>query len=134
MKKVLVTGTFDILHPGHLSLFKQAKRLGDFLIVVVARNSTVFNVKGKKPRHNQKQRVRQLGKIRIINRIVLGQPGDKLKVVERQKPDVIGLGYDQRIFTKNLRAELKKRGLRVRIVRLKPYQPDRYKSSLLRRA
>ncbi|MFA5052008.1 MAG: adenylyltransferase/cytidyltransferase family protein [Patescibacteria group bacterium] len=132
MKKVLVTGTFDILHPGHLSLFKQAKKLGDFLIVVVARDSTVFKVKGKKPHHTLRQRAFQLKKIKIIDRVVLGRPGDKLKIIELMKPNIIGLGYDQKAFTRGLRRALKKRGLQIRIVRLKSYQPDRYKSSLLR--
>ncbi|MFH1207491.1 MAG: adenylyltransferase/cytidyltransferase family protein [Patescibacteria group bacterium] len=134
MTKVLITGTFDILHPGHLSLFKQAKKLGDFLIVVVARDSTVVKVKGARPLHNQNARVRKIKKIKIADRVVLGRHGDKLKIIELIKPDIIGLGYDQRAFTKNIRAELKTRGLTPRIVRLKAYRPLRYKSSLLRRA
>lgn len=132
MKKILVTGTFDMLHPGHLSLFRQAKRQGDFLIVVVSRDSTVKKIKGRRPRHNQRQRVRRLKKIKLVDRVVVGRPGDKLKIIEQQKPDVIGLGYDQRVFTKNLRSELKKRGLAPRIVRLKPFRSQIYKSSLLR--
>ncbi|MFA6553149.1 MAG: adenylyltransferase/cytidyltransferase family protein [Patescibacteria group bacterium] len=134
MKKILITGTFDILHPGHISLFNQAKKLGDFLIAVVARDSTVAKVKGKQPHHNQNQRVRHLKKIKLINRVVLGNPGDKLKVIEQQKPDIIGLGYDQHIFTKNLRTELKKRGLTPRIMRLRAFKPRQYKSSILKKA
>lgn len=133
MKKVLITGTFDIIHPGHLSLFKQAKKLGDFLIVVVARDSTVIKIKGKAPQNNQSARIRAIKKQHIADQVILGRLGDKLKIVEMLKPDIIGLGYDQRAFTKNIRSELKKRGLMLRIVRLKPYQPHQYKSSLLRK-
>jgi FAD synthetase len=134
MKKILVTGTFDILHPGHLSLFKQAKKLGDFLIVVVARDSTVIKIKGAAPQHNQHARIRAIKKLKVADRIMLGRRVDKLKIIDQLKPDIVGLGYDQHAFTKNLRHELKKRGLAPHIVRLKPYRPHRYKSSLLRPA
>ncbi len=133
MKKILVTGTFDILHPGHLSLFRQAKKLGDYLIVVVARDSTVVKVKGAKPRHSQLARIKAIKKLRLADRVVLGRLGDKLKIIEILKPEIIGLGYDQRAFTHDIRKELKKRGLAPRIVRLKAFRPRRYKSSLLRR-
>lgn len=134
MVKVLVTGTFDILHPGHLSLFRQAKKLGDFLIVVVARDSTVLKIKGRRPHHSQQLRIRCLKKVKLVDRVVLGRPGDKLKVIELQKPDVIGLGYDQRAFTRGLRQQLKKRGLRVRVVRLKAFRPHLFKSSLIKKS
>lgn len=134
MQKVLVTGTFDILHPGHLSLFRQAKKLGDFLVVIVARDTTVKKVKGRRPRHAQHIRLRNVRKNPLVDRAVLGRTGDKLKIIEVEKPDIIGLGYDQRAFTAGLRRELKKREVKTRVVRLKPYRPRMYKSSLLRRA
>ena len=49
MKKVLIAGTFDIIHPGHINLIKQAKEFGDFLVVVIARDKNVIKAKGKQP-------------------------------------------------------------------------------------
>ena len=49
MTKVMVFGTFDPLHPGHVDFFRQAKQHGDELVVVVALDSTVEKTKGRKP-------------------------------------------------------------------------------------
>lgn len=133
MTKVLVTGTFDLLHPGHLYLLKQAKKRGDFLMVVVARDATVKKVKGRKPLNNEKQRLNRLRRLKIADRAILGRYGDKLKIIEKLRPDIICLGYDQKVFTKNLKKELRQRGRRPTIVRLKPFKPHLYKSSMLRK-
>ncbi|WP_290898688.1 adenylyltransferase/cytidyltransferase family protein, partial [Ferroglobus sp.] len=37
MRKVVATGTFDIIHPGHIRFLEEAKKLGDYLVVIVAR-------------------------------------------------------------------------------------------------
>ena len=49
MIKVLVFGTFDIIHPGHVFFLNQAKKLGDFLCVVVSRDETVNELKREYP-------------------------------------------------------------------------------------
>jgi len=49
-KKVLVFGTFDGLHEGHKNFFKQAREFGDFLVVVVGRDSTIVKTKGRPPK------------------------------------------------------------------------------------
>ena len=48
MKKVMCAGTFDIVHKGHIYFLEQAKKFGDYLVVVVARDSTSEKNKGKK--------------------------------------------------------------------------------------
>ena len=55
-----MAGTFDIIHPGHINLIKQAKSLGDFLVVVIGRDQNVFNAKGRKPYYNERQRLENL--------------------------------------------------------------------------
>ncbi len=132
MKKILITGTFDIIHPGHLNFFRQAKKKGDYLMVVVARDRTVRQIKKRRPIHTEKQRLTQLRKLGIADRVVLGLFGDKLKIVQRLKPDIICLGYDQRVFIRPLKKELAKHGLHPAIIRLKAFKPHKYKSSLLR--
>ncbi|MAG01977.1 FAD synthase [Candidatus Pacearchaeota archaeon] len=133
MGKVLVFGSFDLIHLGHRYFFKEAKKIGDTLIVVVGRDSTVERVKGEKPWYNENERLEDVKKIKEVDRAFLGSKGDKFKIVEDIKPDVIALGYDQDSFTDNLEEELKKRGLRIKIVRLEGYMTDKYKSSLLKK-
>lgn len=129
MKKVLVFGTFDILHPGHLNFFKQAKKYGDFLIVTVARDKNVRKIKGHLPRHNEKKRLENLRQVKNVDRVVLGYIRNPYKIIEKIKPDVICLGYDQNSFTDNLAKELKARKISCRRVRLKSFKPEKYKSS-----
>ena len=52
--KVMVFGTFDGLHPGHLSYFKQARKYGDYLIAIVALDENVLQFKGHRPKFFQK--------------------------------------------------------------------------------
>ena len=49
IKKVMIFGTFDKFHPGHINFLKQSEQYGDYLIVVVARDITVKKLKGKMP-------------------------------------------------------------------------------------
>lgn len=130
MKRVLVFGTFDILHPGHIDFLRQAKRYGDFLILSLARENWIRKIKGRKAHHSEVERKKLLESLKIVNKVVLGSKTNYLKHIIGQKPDVIALGYDQRAFTKDLKEKLSQAGLRkVRIVRLKAYKPDLYKSS-----
>jgi len=131
MKKVLVFGTFDGIHQGHQCLFREAKKYGDRLYVVVALDVTVERVKGRKPRLSQQNRLREVARQPEVDEALLGNPGDKYAVIEQVRPDVICLGYDQKAFVGTLGEALMMRGLSVRMVRLKPFHPERYKSSLL---
>lgn len=133
MKTVLVTGTFDFLHRGHLHLFEQARKYGDHVVALVARDATVKKIKGRLPIHNERERRTLVENIRLIDRAVLGDRKDPYRVIAEIKPDVICLGYDQQhTFALALKEELALRKLKVRIVRLAPYEPDRVKSSHLR--
>ena len=125
-------GTFDVLHKGHEFYLREAKKLGDFLVVVVALDSTVSEVKNKLPNNNQDTRLKNLQQLNIADKVIFGNPGDKLKIVEDEKPDIICFGYDQNSFTKDAKEKLQQRGLTIEIVRLEAYHPDKYKSSLIR--
>ncbi len=128
----MVFGTFDIFHAGHESLLKQAKQFGDHLIVVVARDETVQKVKGRKPENNEKQRVAFLEKNSIADKVVLGNTGNKYKVIKKYCPDVIALGYDQFTFTYGIKKFLIDEAMNTEIIRLKPYNPGIYKSSIIK--
>ncbi len=133
MKKVMAMGTFDVLHAGHLAYLAQAKRQGDELIVVVARDATVERERGRKPLHDERERLRAVQRVELVDEAVLGNAGDKLAIVEQIMPDAICLGYDQAVDEHALRQALRERGLgQVRILRMRPFKPERYKSSILK--
>ena len=132
MTRVLVFGAFDLIHPGHYYLFKEARKFGDELFVVVARDSTIKKVKGHKPKFNQDERLKRVQEVGFVDKAVLGNEGDKFKVIEDVNPNVIVLGYDQDSFTSDLEEELEERKLKVKIVRLDGYKIEKYKSSLLK--
>ncbi len=129
--KVLCFGTFDGLHPGHEDYFRQAKVLGDHLTVVVARDETVMEVKGRASRLDQDERLRLVQDHGLVDEAHLGFAGDKYQIIEQLQPDVILLGYDQSAFTDRLAEALTSRGLSIDIRRAAAYHPERYKSSKL---
>ena len=131
MKKVLVFGTFDGLHPGHINFFEQAKKLGDYLVVVVGRDVTVNKIKGRFPKRSELLRLKAVQQCQLVNEAMLGNIGNPYEIIKKIKPDIIALGYDQNSFTKNLPDYIKKENLKIEIVRLKPYKPEIYKSSFL---
>lgn len=138
MTKVLVFGTFDGLHEGHRDFFRQAKEFGEYLVVVVGRDSTVEKTKKRLPKFSEQERLKAIQDSGLVDEARLGNevaPGEKLdpyKIIEEIKPDVICLGYDQTFFADKLAEELPKRGLgHVKVERLKPFEPKKYKSSIL---
>lgn len=131
--RILVFGTFDIIHAGHLDFFKQARSLAidSFLMVSVARDANVKKIKGKKPSHGEKLRLAEIGRCYLVDKAVLGAPKDYIGHIARLKPDIIALGYDQNAYTVDLKEKLEACGIKVKIKRLKPYKPEKYKTSLL---
>lgn len=131
-KKVLVAGVFDLVHPGHLHFLQRAKELGE-VYVVVARDSTVERIKGRRPVVPEGQRLRVVSQLKPVDHAVLGEEGDLLKVVERIRPDVILLGPNQPFSEELLREELKRRGLDVQVLRMGELYRDceLYSSSMI---
>ncbi|MBU2613575.1 adenylyltransferase/cytidyltransferase family protein [Patescibacteria group bacterium] len=131
---VMCFGTFDGLHPGHEDYFRQAHEQGDKVVVIVARDSTVVDVKGDLPSTNETDRLQVIQEHPLVDEAMLGNLDDKFRIIEEIQPDIICLGYDQESFTDMLDVELTRRGLAISIIRCHPYFPDTYKSSLLRGA
>jgi FAD synthetase len=131
-KRVLVFGTFDIFHKGHKDFLRQARKYGGFLIVVVARDKTVKEVKSRLPRNSEKARLERIGKSGLADKVIMGNLGDKYSIIKKVKPDIICLGYDQKAFADNLTENLFALGMEnVKIKRLKAYKPEIFKSSLI---
>jgi FAD synthetase len=132
MVKVLVFGSFDLLHEGHKHFFNEAKKLGNTLYVVVAKDSSIKSFKGHESNFNEDERVEHIKKLGIVDDVRLGYEGDKWKIIEEIKPDIIALGYDQDSYTKGLENGMRDKNLKVKIVRLSSYMPEKYKSSLMK--
>ncbi|MES2315773.1 MAG: adenylyltransferase/cytidyltransferase family protein [Patescibacteria group bacterium] len=133
--RIMVFGTFDGLHPGHLNMFKQAKKLAkkSFLIVSIARDKNVLKIKKEIPTHNETKRMKLVKKIKIVDNVVLAGATKHLPHILSEGPHIIALGYDQRNYVKNLKKDLKNKGLLVKVVRLRPYKTHIYKNRLLKK-
>lgn len=134
MKKIRVMafGTFDYLHAGHENYLKKASDLGDELIVVVARDRTAQSLRGESPEHSEKARMKAVATLPYVSKVILGDHDDKYKVIRKHKPHILALGYDQRVFTQQLPKVLIDLRWDAQIVRLDAYQPEIYKSSLIK--
>ena len=125
-KKVLVGGTFDIVHVGHIEMLKQAKNLCDDcrVIVVVARDSTIRRYKRREPIIPEEDRLKIISAIKYVDEAILGNEIDGktfYDIILDVKPDIVALGYDQRIEEKNLQEWIRSKGLETKVVRLKKY-------------
>ncbi len=135
--RAIAFGTFDNLHPGHLSYLSQAGVFGDELIVVVARDVNVLKGKGRLPQENEEVRrqkvedaVKELG---LKGRVILGNKVDRWQLLRELRPDIICLGYDQQVDLKALDELIVSERFFCEIKRLTSYHPEKYKSSLFRK-
>ena len=121
-KKVLVAGTFDIIHPGHLYLINEAAKMGDvYVIVATDMNRKIYS--GETPIITEEQRLEVIQSIKNVKEARLGRSdNDTLKTVEEINPDIILLGPDQKYNLEMLKRKLRKRGLRnILVKRLDTY-------------
>lgn len=141
---VMVFGTFDKLHPGHLNYFKQAwnfafhqsKLLIDDsleILVIVARDNNVLRTKGRQPQEAERSRLHQvrlaLRNLDLPGRAILGNQADRWQMIRKYRPEFIGLGYDQVVDMPALKSLVVTEGFFCKIKRLEPYHPEKYKSS-----
>lgn len=131
-KIVMAFGIFDNIHGGHEYLLKKAKEYGDELIVIIARDQTTRSIKGINPVNNENKRLRNLKKTGLADKVVLGNHGDKHKVILQYKPDIIVLGFNQYAFTQTLQKTLIDNHLNSEIIRIEPFYPQVHKSSILK--
>lgn len=120
MVRVLATGTFDILHPGHLLYLSKAKSLGDELYVIVARDSMIKHK--PKPVIPETQRLAMVKALRIVDKAQLGSEGDIFEPLCLIKPDIIALGKNQFFDEKKLESELKGHGINAKVVRIQSFE------------
>ena len=123
MVRVMATGVFDLLHPGHIYFLNEARRLGDELVVVVARDSTAKRFKHV-PITPEQSRMEMVSALKPVDRAVLGNEGDIFAILDSIRPDVIALGFDQAHDEARVREECRRRGLTTRVVRLPRFEGD----------
>ncbi|MFH2028166.1 MAG: adenylyltransferase/cytidyltransferase family protein [Nanoarchaeota archaeon] len=132
MVTVMCFGSFDVLHPGHLFYLKESKKLGDKLVVVLARDDTIRKIKGIEPKYSERQRLEHVRDLPMVDKAVIGYEADPYEIIEEINPGIICLGYDQTSYAENLKEELEKREMHPKIYRMKPYKEHIYKSSKLK--
>ena len=132
MKTVMAFGCFDILHPGHIVYLEEAKKLGDKLTVVVARDHAIRVGKKREPVFYEKSRLHLVSSLKFVDKAILGDKKDYFKLIGELRPDIIALGFDQAPGVRELERKLSELGLRAKVVRIrKSHQRHRFKSSLL---
>jgi FAD synthetase len=130
---VAVVGCFDILHPGHLRLLKEAKKHGDKLVVILACDANILRRTKSLPFFNQHDRKQMLESLRMVDEVVFGAKKGRYGILNRIKPDVFVVGYDQNVVVEELNDFFSRNKRRFKIVRLKKgLNPEKFKSHKLR--
>lgn len=94
MKKVVTVGVFDYFHLGHLRLFENAKKLGDYLIVAVQNGDSILKTKpDARVLYTTKQRIDMVSALKVVDEVVIYDDVDKL--LPTLDFDVFAIGGDQ---------------------------------------
>lgn len=96
MTTVMVNGTFDVLHPGHIALLNTARSYGDYLIVAIDTDRRVRELKGEqRPINNQNDRRIMLSNLKAVDIVEFFDSKEELiELMKRYKPDVYVKGSD----------------------------------------
>ena len=132
-KVVLASGTFDLLHFGHVKYLEEAKKAGGKnaeLIVIVARDSTVEKRKGKRPVMPEDQRRALVESLKVVDEALLGyEEFDMGKVIEKIRPDVIAVGHDQDGIERKVRKAIAGKNLSIQVVKIGRFGKEELNSS-----
>jgi FAD synthetase len=130
---ILASGTFDLIHLGHIRYLEEAKKAGGRnaeLIVIVARDSTVEKRKGEKPVMSENQRRALVESLKVVDEAVLGyRDFDIGKVIEKIKPDVIAVGHDQDGMEKTIRSYVRGKRANIKVVKISKFGQNELSSS-----
>jgi FAD synthetase len=133
-KVVLASGTFDLLHLGHVKYLEEAKKAGGSdskLIVIVARDKTVEKRKGRKPVMPEDERKALVESLKVVDKAILGRENfDIGDVIDEIKPNIIAVGHDQANIEEQVRKAVAKKKLPIEVVRIGRYGKPELDSSL----
>ena len=127
MRKIVATGTFDILHPGHLFYLEESRKLGDELWVIVARERNV--VHKPRPIVPEEQRLKMISGLRCVDHAILGDLEDLFRPIADIDPEVVTLGFNQKFSEEKLIAQMRERGIQAEVVRIGPFSGWAFSSS-----
>ena len=132
-KVVLASGTFDLLHFGHVKFLEEAKKAGGEnakLVVIVARDSTVQKRKGTMPVMPEDQRRALVEALKVVDEALLGyEKFDIGRVIEKIKPDIIAVGHDQTGIEREVKRFIAQKGLDIKVVRIGKFGKEELNSS-----
>jgi len=127
MKRIVATGTFDILHPGHVFFLSESRKLGDELWVIVSRETNVRHKPA--PIVSEEQRLKMIQSLKCVDHAVLGDKEDMFKPIREIQPDIITLGYNQYFDEKTLKSKLEEKGIKADVVRIGAYTDSKFTST-----
>lgn len=127
MTRVVATGTFDILHPGHVLYLSESGKLGDELYVIVARDSTIKHK--RKPLVPEDQRLYMVRALKCVDHAMLGSEEDMFIPIREIDPDIISIGFNQHWDEEALQRQLIEKGLKAKVVRITKCDTAPYASS-----
>ncbi len=132
-KTIAIFGVFDGIHDGHLFFIREAKKQGNRLVAIVARDEVVKGLKGKLPKNNEVERINALLKVGDVDLVLLGDPElETYNTLKEVSPSVVYLGYDQKALFDNINKMMKKGNLpKMEVVKGEPYEPEIFHSSIL---
>jgi D-beta-D-heptose 7-phosphate kinase/D-beta-D-heptose 1-phosphate adenosyltransferase len=98
MKKIIVNGSFDMLHLGHIRLLKYAKSLGDYLVVCTDTDRRIKELKGaSRPIQDQVERTEMLASLRVVDEVRTFDSEEALEsIIKNYQPDIMVKGSDYR--------------------------------------
>lgn len=132
IRVVFIGGGFEVIHYGHVYTLSKAKSLGDVLVVSVARDSTIRRRKNREPLVGEQDRVKLLSALKDVDAAILGVEGDIYVTLEKVKPDLVALGYDQYHLEEEVKKEATRREMKLDVVRLDSPYPHIKTSRILK--
>ena len=138
MTNILIFGTFDKLHKGHIYFIKKAKEIAEQnsksekdakLFIVVARDENVEKIKKRMPADQEMKRIMNVYLLGLAEKVILGDRENFFRAIQEYKPKIICLGYDQN--SQGLEEYIKNHNLKIEIKRIDSFEPETYKSSKL---
>jgi D-beta-D-heptose 7-phosphate kinase/D-beta-D-heptose 1-phosphate adenosyltransferase len=116
---VFTNGCFDLLHPGHVRLLREASALGDYLIVGLNSDASVRRLKGaNRPINSEEARAEVLGALECVDAVTVFDEETPLELIEALQPDVLVKGGDYRPADVVGRAEVEAAGGRLVLIPL----------------
>ena len=132
-KIVLASGTFDLLHLGHVRYLEEAKKTGGEdaqLVVIVARDSTVKKRRGTTPIISENQRRALVNSLKVVDKAILGYEDFNIgKVIQKVQPHVIALGYDRGDIDKTVKKYVDEKKLKIKVVKIGKFEAEELNSS-----